>query len=131
MNEDRLKSPQHSNIGAILRVAGPVVAIVGLVFTIVGFGSLFASAGSFEPPRYFWCGFVGLPLIFVGGTMCMLGFLGAFQRFVANESLPVANDVFNEMGEAVRPGIKAMAKAVAEGVIEAQKEQPPKPGSSD
>jgi hypothetical protein len=43
----------------------------------------------------------------------------------------VAKDVVNYMGENVQPGIKAVAKAVAEGVIEAQKEQPPKRGGHD
>jgi hypothetical protein len=128
MNEGRLWSPQHSKIRAILRIGGPVVAGLGLVFTLVGFGSLFAALGSFEPPRYFWCAFIGLPLTFVGGVMCMFGILGAFQRFVASESAPVAKDVFNYMGENIQPGIRAMAKAVAAGVIEAQKEQQPKPG---
>ncbi len=128
MNEDRLLSPQHSNIRGILRVGGPVVAGLGLFFTLVGVGSFFAAFGSFEPPRYFWCAFIGLPLIFVGGAMCMFGFLGAFQRFVAGESAPVAKDVVNYMGENVQPGIKAVTKAAAEGVIEAQREQHPRPG---
>jgi hypothetical protein len=128
MNEDRLQSRQHSNTRAILRIVGLVVAGLGLAFTFVGIWSFFAAFGSFEPPRYFWCAFIGMPLMFVGGAMCTLGFLGAFQRFVAGESAPVAKDVVNYMGENVQPGIKAVAKAVAEGVIEARKEQQPRPG---
>jgi hypothetical protein len=128
MNKERLRSRRHSSIRAILRVGGPVVAGLGLVFTVIGFGSLLAAIGSFEPPRYFWCAFIGMPLMFVGGSMCMFGFLGDFQRFVAGESAPVAKDVFNYMGENVQPGIKAVAKAMAEGVIEAQNEHQTKPG---
>src|SRR6266550_3913016 len=90
MNENQLKSPQHNAIRMVFQVGGPLLGIVGLIFTIVGLVSFFSSIGSFEPPRYFWCAFVGLPLIFVGGSMCMFGFLGAFQRFVAGESGPVA-----------------------------------------
>jgi len=131
MNENQLQSPQHAHIRAILRVGGPVVLGLGLVFTLVGFASFFASFGSFEPPRYFWCAFIGLPLMFVGGAMCMLGYLGAFQRFVAGESAPVAKDVVNYLGENVQPGVRAVAKAVAEGVIEAQNERQPKPGGPD
>jgi hypothetical protein len=128
MNEDRLRSPQHSNIRAMLRVGGPAILGLGLIFTLVGFGSFFAALGSFEPPRYFWCAFIGLPLMFIGGALCMFGFLGALQRYVAGESAPVAKDVFNYMGENAQPGIKAVAKAVAGGVIEAQREQHPRPG---
>ena len=89
----------------------------------VGFGSFFASFGSFEPPRYFWCAFVGMPLLFVGIAMCMYGYLGSFYRYVAGESAPVAKDVVNYMGENIQPGVKAVTKAATEGVIEAQKEQ--------
>jgi hypothetical protein len=94
---------------------------------IVGFGSFFASFGSFEPPRYFWCVFVGMPLLFIGIVGCMFGYLGAFQRYVAGESAPVAKDAVNYMGENVQPGVKAVAKAVTEGVIEAQQERRQKP----
>lgn len=127
MNENKLQSSQHSNIRTVLRVGGPVIAGVGLLFMIVGFASFFASIGSFEPPRFFWCTFVGMPLLFVGISMCMFGYLGAVQRYVAGESAPVAKDVVNYMGENVQPGVKAVAKAVTEGVIEAQKEQQQKP----
>ena len=123
MNEDRLQSPHHSGIRGVLRIGGPLVAGIGLLFMIVGFGSFFASFGSFEPPRYFWCAFVGMPLLFIGTAMCMYGYLGSFYRFVAGESAPVAKDVVNYMGENIQPGVKAVTKAATEGVIEAQKEQ--------
>lgn len=123
MNENRLQSPQHSGIRTALRVGGPAFAGIGLLFIIVGFGSFFASFGSFKPPRFFWCAFLGMPLLFVGTAMCMFGYLGALHRYIAGESAPVAKDVVNYMGENVQPGVKAVAKAVAEGVIEAQKEQ--------
>ncbi len=128
MNEERLQSRQHSNIRTGLQVGGPIVLGLGLIFTAVGFGSLLAAFGSHEMPRYFWCAFVGMPLIFVGVSMCMFGFLGAFGRFVAGESAPVAKDVFNYMGENIEPGIKAVTKAIAEGVIEARNEEQRKPG---
>jgi hypothetical protein len=123
MNENRLQSPRHSSIRTLLRAGGPLIAGVGLLFMIVGFGSFFASFGSFEPPRYFWCAFVGMPLLFIGIAGCMFGYLGAFHRYVAGESAPVTKDVVNYLGENVQPGVKAVAKAVTEGVIEAQQER--------
>jgi hypothetical protein len=128
MNEDRLLAPRHRTIRSVLRIGGPIVGAIGVVCVMIGVGSFFSSFGTFEPPRYFWCAFIGLPLLFVGGTMSMYGYLGALHRYVAGESAPVAKDVVNYMGENIRPGVKAVAKAVAEGVLEAQREQPPKPG---
>ena len=66
MNENRLQSPQQSKIRTALRVGGPLIAGVGLLFMIVALGSFFRALGSFEPPRYFWCAFVGMPLLFIG-----------------------------------------------------------------
>jgi hypothetical protein len=122
MNEDGLLAPQHNNIRRVLRIGGPVVGGIGVLCVLIGFGSFFASFGTFAPPRYFWCAFVGLPLLFVGGAMSMYGYLGAFQRYVAGESAPVAKDVVNYLGENTRPGVKAAAKSIAEGVLEAQRE---------
>ena len=56
--------------------------------------------------------------------MTMFGFLGAVQRYVAGESAPVAKDVVNYMGENIQPGVKAIAKAVTEGIKEGLSEEP-------
>ena len=121
MNENKLQSAQQSNIRIVLRVAGPLIAGVGLLFLIIGFCSFFASFGSFEPPQFFWCGFVGMPLLFVGIVLCNFGYLGALQRYVAGESAPVAKDVVNYLGENIQPGVTAVARAVTEGVIECRR----------
>ncbi len=123
MNEDKLQSPRHAGTRTFLRVAGPLVAAAGLLFLIVGTANFFAAAGSFEPPRLFWCNFVGIPLLFVGLVMCMLGYMGAMQRYVAGESAPVAKDVVNYMGENTQPGVRSITKAATEGYLEARKEQ--------
>jgi hypothetical protein len=118
MNEDKLQTPQQTGIRRTLRRAGIVILILGGLLTLIGIGSFFASFGSFGPPRFFWCAFLGIPLLFVGGAMTMFGFLGAFQRYVAGESAPVAKDVVNYMGENIQPGVKSIAKAVTEGIKE-------------
>ncbi len=123
MDENKLLTHQNLKVRTVLRLVGPVTAVVGLTLMIIGFGSFFASFGSFAPPRFFWCAFAGMPLLFVGIVMCKFGYLGAFQRYVAGESAPVAKDVVNYMGENAQPGIKAVAKAVTEGIIEGQKER--------
>ncbi len=118
MNEDKLQTPQQGGIRRTLRRAGLAILAVGGVLTLIGVGSFFSSFGSFGPPRFFWCVFVGMPLLFVGGAMTMFGFLGAMQRYVAGESAPVAKDVVNYMGENIQPGVKSIAKAVTEGIKE-------------
>ncbi len=123
MNENQLKSPQHNTIRTVLQVGGPLFVALGLFLVLVGMVSFFASFGSFAPPRFFWCAFVGMPLLFFGGVMCKFGYMGAVYRYIAGETAPVAKDAVNYMGEGIQPGVKAVSKAVAEGIIEARQEQ--------
>jgi len=120
MNESIVQSAKHSSIRRVLRMGGPIVALVGFGFVVVGVGNFLMSFGSHELPQFFWCAFVGMPLLFVGSVMCMFGYMGAYYRYVAGESAPVAKDVVNYLGENVKPGVKAVAKAVTEGIMEGQ-----------
>ena len=80
-------------------------------------------------PKLFWCGFVGMPLMFVGAVLCMFGFMGALQRYAAAESAPVISDTVNYLAENTQEGVKTVSKAVAKGVVEgmreAQGQEPP------
>jgi len=105
-----------------MQVGGPVVLLTGILFTGIALGSFVFALGGSGPPRFFWCAFLGMPMLFVGSVMCMLGYIGTVQRYLAGETAPVAKDMVNYMGENTQPGLKAMAKAVAEGVKEAQGE---------
>jgi hypothetical protein len=108
--------PRHKETRALLRVAGPGVVLVGLIFTIIGMGSFFSSFGSFQPPRYFWCAFVGLPLVGLGGALCKFAFMGAVGRYMANEVAPVGKDVVNYMAEGTKDAVRDVAAAVGEGL---------------
>lgn len=125
MNDEQLRSSRHAGARNTLRTAGLVILSAGVLLMLIGFGSFFLALGSGEFPRLFWCAFLGMPLTFVGGSMTMFGFLGAFQRYVAGESAPVAKDVVNYMGEGTQPGVKAFSKAVAEGIKEGLAEETP------
>ena len=116
MNDEDKLNPGHSSIRGILRVVGPLLAGVGLIFTIIGIGSFFASFGTFEPPRYFWCAFVGLPLIALGVAISQYAFMGRLFRYVAGETAPVAKDTFNYMAEGTQQGVRTMATAAGEGL---------------
>jgi hypothetical protein len=118
MHEEQKINPKHREIRQVLRIAGPLVAGLGLLLIAIGFGSFFLSFGSFEPPRFFWCAFLGIPILFVGTVMCMFGFMGAVARYQAGEVAPVGKDTFNYLAEGTRDGVKTMATAVAAGLAE-------------
>jgi len=121
MNDRRLPSPQHDAIRSFLRIAGPLTALTGMVFMIVGMVSFFSAFGTFEPPRNFWCMFVGMPLLAVGLMMAKFGYIGSIYRYFAAETTPVATDAFNEMAEGAQPGMRTAAKSITEGVVEGLK----------
>ena len=108
--------PRHAELRGVLRVVGPAVVFVGLIFVVIGFGSFFAAFGSFGPPRYFWCAFVGLPLFAVGMGICRFAFLGAVSRYVANEVAPVGKDVVNYMADGTQEAVRTVAAAIGQGL---------------
>jgi hypothetical protein len=46
--------------------------------------------------------------------------MGAIARYAAAEQVPVATDAINDFADGTRGAIKTVARAVAEGVKEAQ-----------
>ncbi len=118
----KLQTPKHQGTRSFLRVAGPFVAVVGFVFLIIGMVSFFSAFGGTGSPRLFWCCFVGMPLLFVGGVMSMFGFMGAVARYTAAEQVPVATYAINDLAEGTQGAVKTVARAVSEGVKEGQAE---------
>ncbi len=108
--------PRHSEKQNVLRTIGPIILILGLVFTAVGIGNFFWSFGTFEPPRYFWCAFIGLPLLFIGTSIMGYGYVGAVTRYMAGEVAPVGKDVFNYTVDGTKGSVRDLAAAVGEGL---------------
>ena len=113
-----LQTAKHRSARSFLRVAGVLVAVVGLLFLIIGTVSFFSAFGGGGPPRLFWCCFIGLPLLFIGSVMCMYGFMGALARYAAAEQVPVAADAMTDLAEGTKGAIKTVARAAAEGFRE-------------
>lgn len=122
MKEDmnRLQASSHASARRFLRVAGPVLVMIGFGFTVIGLASFFSAFGSFGLPRLFWCSFIGMPVLFVGAAMSMFGFMGAIARYQAGEIAPVAKDAVNYMADGTKDGVRTVARAVAEGIEEAK-----------
>jgi hypothetical protein len=116
MNKLDPQDPTYTGARNAMRLAGPIVFAIGLIFTIIGLASFFMSFGGFDPPRYFWCAFVGLPLLFVGGGLTQFGFMGAIARYFASQGAPVAGQTFNYLADETKDGVRTIAGAVGEGL---------------
>src|SRR5262245_46364351 len=120
---NKLQTPQHAAMRSFLRVAGLMLAAIGLVFLVIGmvdFFSVFYHFGMSGPPRLFWCCFVGIPLLFGGGMMCMFGFMGAIARYTAAEQVPIATDSISDLAEGAQDAVKTVTRSIAEGIKESQ-----------
>jgi len=114
-DEERL-NPGHSKVRGVLRLVGPTVALAGLVLTAIGMISFFGAFGGGGFPRYFWCAFLGIPMLGVGLMICQFAYMGKIGRYVAGESAPVAKDTFNYMAEGTQEGVEQMAGAFGRGL---------------
>jgi RNA polymerase subunit RPABC4/transcription elongation factor Spt4 len=116
---DKQIDPGHNALRNTLRVVGPAILLTALVFLIVGLVSFFRAFGGTEPPRLFWCAFVGILLLPLGGILTSYAYLGRFMRYVAGETAPVGKDTFNYLAEGTREGVQALAGAIGQGLREA------------
>ena len=114
----KLQSDEHKRTRTLLRRAGLTAGAIGLLFELVGVSSFFAAFGGGGPPKLFWCCFLGIPLLFAGGVMCMFGFMGAVARYTAAEQVPVATDAIGDLAEGTQGAVKTVARAAAEGFKE-------------
>jgi hypothetical protein len=117
MRRSRTINPHQTTHRQGLRTLGLLLTVPGAVLTLVGFGSLLSSFGSFGgPPQYFWCAFVGLPMLGIGGNLLRLGYLGTITRYVAGEAAPVAADTVDYLARNTRDAVRTVAAAVGEGL---------------
>ena len=114
--EDKIHgASEHRAIRGTLRTIGPLVLIGGVVLLVIGIGDFFMSFGSFEP-KYFWCAFLGMPMIAIGGGMTQYGYMGKITRYVSREIAPAGKDTFNYLADGTKPGVKNIAQALGEGL---------------
>jgi hypothetical protein len=77
--------------------------------------SFFTAFDGGGPPKYFWCVFVGMPLIFVGLVICKFAFMGKVLRYAAGEAAPVGKDTFNYMARETKSGVADVSEAFFQG----------------
>lgn len=121
----------HNQKRRVLRTIGPILLCLGIIFVIIGMIDFFSAASApfsggpgfmlstdFGGPDLFWCFFIGLPLIFVGGAMTAAGYMGAVARYQAQEIAPVGKDVINYMAKGTSEGIETISRSIHKGITE-------------
>lgn len=105
---------KHRQTKTILKILGVIFATGGLICAIIGFADFFRAFGGEGVPKLFFLCFIGFPILFVGIVCLTFGFRKEITRYVKNESVPV----INEAGEELQPAVRAVTRAVKEGLTE-------------
>jgi ribosomal protein L40E len=90
--------PRQPAARSWLRAGGAAALGIGILLTAIAVFDFFAAFGSFEPPKNFWMGFIGLPLIAIGAAALQAGYLGPASRYVAGELTPTVRDTLGAIG---------------------------------
>jgi RNA polymerase subunit RPABC4/transcription elongation factor Spt4 len=117
MDDNRI-DPGHNTTRDTLRVVGPIVLVLGLGFMAIALVDFFLAFGGHRPPILFWCFFIAIPLLFAGGVMTQMGYMGKVLRYMSQEAAPPAKDTFNYMADGTKEGIKTVAGAIGQGLRE-------------
>jgi hypothetical protein len=118
IDEKKEIGSQHTGVRSALRILGPCLIFVGLIFMITGMVSFFSAFAGSGSPKYFWCCFVGMPLLAAGGALTKFGYMGAVGRYMVNEVAPVGKDAINYMADGTKDSIGQMAAAIGKGFRE-------------
>ncbi|HJP70959.1 MAG TPA: zinc ribbon domain-containing protein [Candidatus Limnocylindria bacterium] len=89
---------QQAATRSFLRAGGAVALGLGVLLTGIALFDFLGAMGSFEQPKNFWMGFIGLPLIAIGGATMKAGYLGPASRYVAGELTPTIRDSLGALG---------------------------------
>jgi hypothetical protein len=116
MRERHEIDPGHAPKRTVLRVAGPILLVIGLGLMVMAAVDFFMAFGGRDAPTLFWGFFAGIPLLFVGLICTALGFQGAIARYHMQEMAPPVKDTFNYMAEGTQGGVRTMAHAVGSGL---------------
>jgi Double zinc ribbon len=112
-------NPRAPSQRSTLRAFGWLLVCAGAPLTIIGLVSFFTSfnnPGTAGMPQYFWCAFIGLPLVAIGVRLLKIGYLGSIARYVAGETMPVGTDALGQIAEHGKDSVRELARAVGEGL---------------
>lgn len=108
---------KHEQNKRRLRIIGFILLAVGAVFAIIGFASFFRAMSGGGMPELFWCCFIGLPTLGVGGMLLSLSYHREIAQYMEKEHAPVINEAARDMS----PAVKTVASAVKEGLSNGNK----------
>lgn len=113
MREENKLNPGHTQLRSKLRIIGPIILGIGILLVIAAVIDVLTDPFNGFP--FAFLAFAGMPMMFVGGVMTNMAYMGAAMRYAAGETAPVGKDTFNYMAHGTRDGVRDVASAIREG----------------
>lgn len=104
---------EQSKARGVLKILGPIILGSGVVLLIVAMVDFFAAFNGSGMPTLFFLGFIGIPLIGIGGAMTQFAYMGKIARYSASQMAPVAKDMTNYMLDGTKNNISGMIASAA------------------
>jgi RNA polymerase subunit RPABC4/transcription elongation factor Spt4 len=119
MEEEKI-DPGHSSIQRTLRIGGPILLAIGLIFISIGTLGFFISILSQMFSGVWLIIFIllGIPLLFLGSVMTMFGYIGRLARYQAGEIAPVGKDTINYMVDGTKESLDTISHSLGKGLGE-------------
>lgn len=111
-NQNNQQNQNHQKTKKTLKVISIVLLGCGIILAAIGFISFFSAFNNGGFPKYFWCTFVGLPMLGIGGSIASVANRREIATYMKNEDVPVVNEASKELS----PAIKNVASAIKEGL---------------
>ena len=106
----------HKGFRDVFRAVGPILLAIGILLIVITFVDFFSAINYGGRPRFFWCFFLAMPFVAVGGSLTKLGYMGTVARYVAEEVAPVGKDTFNYLADETSQGVEKIAMAIGSGI---------------
>ena len=86
----------HENKKKTIKIVGFVLVAVGGILTAIGLISFFNAFSTLSTPDFFWCAFIGLPLLGTGVSLLTFGYRRETMKYIKDESLPIYKETYYE-----------------------------------
>lgn len=110
MKKDYLK--QDPKVKKKLKKYGKTITTIGVILFAIAILSFFSAMQGGGMPRYFFLGFIGLPMIGIGSAMLRYGYMGEVARYTSSEVAPVAKDTINYMLDETKENVADFVQTI-------------------
>lgn len=121
--EKEFVTEEHIATRNKFRTLGPLILGAGAICMLISLIDFFTFDPFYEEPKYFFLGFVGLPLMAIGFSLTSLGYGAKVAAYQSREMAPVAKDTFSYLANETTDSVEKIAQAAARGkskVVEAK-----------